>query len=389
MIPKDNDTFCVLPWIHLYVGTDGNILPCCQADQALPFGNIEANTVLEIRNNKQFRELRNSMINNKQHSACKRCYLLESQGAESERIIQNRVWNSIEDFDFNADVVEKNPIYFDIRLSNLCNLKCRMCSSYFSSSIQQEEEQIWGIKQASTLTKSRKAESIEQILDLLPNVEKLYFAGGEPLMSPEHYRILERVIELNKTDISLNYTTNFTKLQHGKWNVLELWNKFDNVNLLASLDADGDIAEYVRHGTIWKEILKNYQQIKTIKNVKFSIMSTVGFMNVENLIEMQTSWHNNGFDLNNWFIHALISPERLSLGVLNKSHKQRISDAIEQHIELCPEELAQQWSVIQRYMHNTDHTQHLPELKRLTYITDRHRKENFAEVLPQFVDLIK
>lgn len=392
----DSDTFCVLPWIHLYVGPDGNVLPCCQGDQQIPFGDIEKDTVLDIRNNEKFQELRQNMLDGEQHSACKRCYFLEDQGHRSERTIQNNVWQDrVQDFDFYTKVVEKTPVYLDIRLSNLCNLKCRMCSSYFSSSIQQEENEIWGIKnRAQTLSKSRRAENIEQILDLLPGVEKLYFAGGEPLMTTEHYRILERLIELNKTDVDLVYNTNFTRLELGKWRVVDLWKQFDNVRVMASLDASDAVAEYVRSGTDWQQVLQNRQAVADLDTVHFGVMSTVGFMNVDNLIEMQKTWHKQyKHNLNDWYVHAMISPEYYTLSVLPKEHKQKIQTKIDKHAAWCnsqgAEKLSQEWQSINYYMLNNDNSQYLGELKRLTKILDRHRKQSFAQVLPEFEYLLE
>lgn len=392
-----NDTFCVLPWIHLYVGPDGNVLPCCSADQQQPFGNIEQDTVDQIRNNSKFQQLRQQMIQGEKHSTCERCYFLESQGHKSERTIQNRVWgNHAQQFDFTSTTTEQTPVYLDIRLSNLCNLKCRMCSGYYSSSIQQEENEIWGIKNKNqVLSKSCRAENMEQILDLLPQVEKLYFAGGEPLMSTEHYQILERLIELGKTDVELAYNTNFTRLELGRWRVLDLWQQFDHVHVMASLDAQGAVAEYVRHGTVWTDVLQNLEHVQQCKSVELHVLSTVGFMTVLDVIDMQKHWHQKyQFDPAHWNVHAMISPEHLTLSILPDHHKQQISRAIQTHSAWCirqgAENLAQEWHSIERYMlNNTASPEGLSELKRLTRLMDRHRGEKFSTVLPEFAYLLQ
>ena len=357
--------------------------------------NVEKESIETIRNNSRFQILRKNMQVGTEDSACSRCYFLEAQGHESERTIQNAVWASqFKEFDFDKTSVTEDPVYLDIRLSNLCNLKCRMCSGYFSSSIQQEENEIWGIKNKSqVLNKRERADSIEYILKILPSVEKLYFAGGEPLMSPEHYQMLDRIVALGKTNIDLNYTTNFTRLTHGKHSALDLWSHFSRVKVLASLDADYSVAEYVRHGTVWKDVLENYELVRHLDNIDFSIMSTVGFMNVENLMRMQKNWvADKDFDLNKWFVHAMIGPENLTLSVLPVDHKSKISSNILAHAAWCSEQgaykLASQWQSIDNYMMNNDNTHHLLEFNRLTKIMDTHRNESFSNVFPEFAYLL-
>ena len=143
-LAEKQDTFCVLPWMHLYIGTDGNVLPCCVADHQYPMGNIEKHSIDTIAKSTAFTQLRHNMLSGQRSKECSRCYAQEDAGIPSLRIGHNTRWHNIKIDRVNIDQFE--PVYFDIRLNNICNLKCRMCSGYFSSAIAREDVELFGNK---------------------------------------------------------------------------------------------------------------------------------------------------------------------------------------------------------------------------------------------------
>lgn len=388
-----NSTFCVLPWIHLYVGPTGDVLPCCQADHSRPLGNVDNNSITTILESPTVKQIKQNMIAGKHSSECQRCYDLERNGLQSERQIQNKVWSTVAESIVNDPDQSRSPVYFDIRLSNLCNLKCRMCSSYFSSAIQQEEKEIWGseVPVVTYFKKKQREFAMAEILSFMTHADKIYFAGGEPLLSGEHYEILQRLIDINRTNVELVYNTNLTTFEYKTLSVLNYWKKFKQVTVMASLDAQDKVAEYVRHGTKWSSVINNLQILRDqCPHITVKITSTVGFMNVYSLIEMQKNC--NLVDLNNFYLSMLMSPAHLTLQVLPESHKHKLSQAIEKHVAWCidqgAENLAQEWSSAKQFMFAQDCTDQLPEFKRITQLLDAHRNESFADVLPQFKDLV-
>ena len=399
---KDSDkqnTFCVLPWMHLYVGTDGNVLPCCQADHQYPMGNIEKDSVENIAKSNAFNKLRANMIAGTRSKECARCYQQEDSGLPSARLSHNARWPhlSINRVDINGTIDNFKPVYFDIRLNNVCNLKCRMCSGYFSSSIAQEEADLFGntIPVELSMRSTQRKSALKEILNYLPMAEKIYFAGGEPLISSEHYEILKTLIDCGNTDLEILYNTNFTTLQYRKTSVLDLWKRFSNIKIGASLDARGKVAEYVRHGTDWKTIESNLNLVKTrCPHVNFTVTSTVGLLNISSLIDLQRQWHVSGtLDLSKFSIQILISPDHLSLCALTPKHKQRLEQIINDHIVWCEGNsaitLATQWKNVLTYMWSQDNSHHLSEFRRLTKLMDVYRKESLAQTIPELADLIE
>jgi molybdenum cofactor biosynthesis enzyme MoaA len=128
------------------------------------------------------------------------CYIKEDNNIASPRI----------ECAPNKQIIDITSL--DIRLNNICNFKCRMCSEYFSSAIQQETIKIYGKDaklghEQNLLTASLSIERDSQFSTIAPyitsNVEDIYFAGGEPLMTKEHYRVLDKLIGIKHTNLRL------------------------------------------------------------------------------------------------------------------------------------------------------------------------------------------
>jgi radical SAM protein with 4Fe4S-binding SPASM domain len=395
---KKQDTFCVLPWMHLYVGTDGNVLPCCVADSQFPLGNIEEQSIDEISKSQPFNQLRANMLNGRRSKECNRCYNQEDANLSSARTRHNDRWSDIKDknLDPTGVISSFDPVYLDIRLNNICNLKCRMCNGYFSSAIAQEEIELFNKSKymQSSLQLQQRKTALVKILKYLPNCEKIYFAGGEPLLSSEHYDILDALIDCENTNLEIIYNTNFTNFKYRDRNVLDLWKHFSNITVGASLDAHGVVAEYVRHGTNWSAIESNLDLIKSqCPHVNLTVTSTVGLLNVTSLIELQKNWHtSNKLNISKFSQSVMIGPLHLTVSALPTEHKHRLEKPIKDHIIWCQENnaiaLAKQWNDVLEYMWSQDNSHYMTEFRRLTQITDHHRNTSLSSVLPEFKNLL-
>lgn len=392
----DADTFCVLPWIHLYVGPEGNILPCCQADQKYPLGNINKSSIDDILNNEESIKLKSNMLTGRRCKECRNCYEQEDNGLVSARMLHNQRWKEKVSSTTSLEIKHFTPVSLDIRLNNICNLKCRMCSGYYSSAIAQENRELFpDLVIAEEPLKSRyRQEALEKILKFLPTVEKIYFAGGEPLLAPEHYIIIEELIKIGNTDLEIFYNTNFTMLNFRGISVLDLWKQFSNISIGASLDANGAVAEYVRHGSKWSVIEENLHKFKTqCPTVKFNVTSTLGFMNVSSLIDLQKSWTKSGkLVLSDFSLKAMISPPHLTLQVLPPGYKTAVDRKIKEHIDWCfsqgAADLSDQWKTALDYMWAEDSSHYLGEFRRLTKLMDQHRGQDFNSVFPEYQGLL-
>jgi len=386
-IKRYPNTACKKLWNHFYVGTDGNVNPCCVADHRFPLGHIDdMGTNNTISDNVE--RIRQVMTDGYRDRACSACYDKEDRGIRNERQI-------CDPSDMEIGIKD-----VDIRLNNICNFKCRMCSEYFSSAIQQETVELYGknavlgfekISLESTSKQIRK-HRIEKILTLItPDLDSIYFAGGEPLITNEHYEILDHLIAVRNTDLAIRYNTNLSKLSYKNLNVIDRWCQFSDITVGASIDASGAVAEYMRHGTVWDDIVNNISTIKKdAPHVKLQISSIVSSLTIENLIDLQRGWIDQGlFRIEDFQVRVLVAPNFLSPAVLPAHHKDRLSAIIRQHIQQFPgTSLADQWQDVLQWMNDNDYTFAMNDFSRRTWVLDTHRKEHFAEVFPEYKDLI-
>ena len=136
---KENKAFCVLPWIHMHVWPNGNVMPCCISDSDDVYGNVKNNTIKEVWNSDKYKTLRKAMLAGEKLSSCNRCYELENSTNIWTLRKNHNKWFGEKHFDIiestNKDGSIDNPkmAYLDIRFSNLCNMKCRTCGPELSS----------------------------------------------------------------------------------------------------------------------------------------------------------------------------------------------------------------------------------------------------------------
>ena len=194
------------------------------------------------------------------------------QGVPSFRTQSNKQWGKYFDdilatTDMNTGrIVNFRMRYFDIRFSNICNFKCRTCGSAFSSQWEQEDlksHSETGVPHYTMeIEKGNTKEFLRNVIQQVPNFEVAYFAGGEPLITDEHYILLDEMIKTQNTDIQLRYNSNISNFKYKKRDIFKLWKHFSQpIQVYASIDHIGDRAEYIRSGTNWKTIEKKYEEV--------------------------------------------------------------------------------------------------------------------------------
>jgi len=234
-------TFCIYPWIHQYVGPQGEVKPCCLYDpNGEGIGNLKDNSLSDIWNNDITKQMRLDMLNGIEVLGCSICNNRVGV-TKVHRDEANSMWpdtidivnSTLED----GTVPDHKLKYIDARFNNLCNFKCRTCSPHFSTSWHEDYENMHPGREVSDYPKTMLIPGntddhlLNEIMPHLAEVNKIYFAGGEPLMQIEHYKVLEELINLNRltqkdNPITLFYSTNFSSLNLGKHNVVSIGKNF-------------------------------------------------------------------------------------------------------------------------------------------------------------------
>jgi MoaA/NifB/PqqE/SkfB family radical SAM enzyme len=389
---KDSKTFCIYPWIHLHAYPTGEAYPCCHAEMAYPVGNCRHKTLEEIYYDAPMRELRKDMLAERMNPACGRCYEQEESGFFSGRKSANKHHGHhikrIDDGKFQMS-------YWDVRFSNLCNLSCRSCGHIFSSSWYQDQVVLAGPNwaennKALNIAGRNKDDMWEQLMPHIDYVEQIYFAGGEPLMMEEHYRILDELERRGRFDVRLIYNTNFTQTKLKDRVVFDYWRKFDSVAVGASLDAMGPRAEYIRKGTDWATVEHNREQMLAIcPKVDFYISPTLSIMNALHLPNFHKTWVDKGYikpqDLN---VNILQDPAYLRIDIAPIKYKQRIRQAYTEHLEwLRPLDPLNRATVgfesAINFMMATDNTALIPQFWTKTQELDSIRQEQILNTIPE------
>jgi radical SAM protein with 4Fe4S-binding SPASM domain len=336
-----SDNFCMLPWMHLHAYPDGRAYPCCFAFDPYPVGDLNKNSMKEVFNGEKMKAMRLNMLNNQPSKECGKCYEQERAGFFSLRLSSNKHFGHNIDLvnstqaDGTADFIIK---YWDIRFSNLCNMACRSCGTWFSSNWYEDHKKLTGSPppHAKIMRVGRYSDDLwEQMLSQFDHVEQFYFAGGEPLIMEEHYRILKELDRRKMYHVRLIYNTNFSKLTFKDMDVLELWNKFDSVSVGASLDAEGARAELMRKGTVWQDIIKNRKRMMEISpKTDFYISATVGLINALHVPDFHRSWIEQGLIKPQDFNFNLLQyPVWQRMDIFPKDFKIKIEEKYNQHIE--------------------------------------------------------
>jgi sulfatase maturation enzyme AslB (radical SAM superfamily) len=278
------------PFTGLATREDGAVKVCCRS---APIGFIQDDSLENIWNNHLMRQVRSQVLNDERPDVCKPCFDLEDQGVESLR--QRHINGVIPEARINLypnalDQLTENytmPFEFptmEIKLNNLCNLKCRMCNPLDSTSWKDwnkvepfyKKEQNFLVPTIQKLVNTPGKyigtfddsdnwwESFEK---LLPYFRRVEFAGGEPLMDPQHYKILD-MLKPYGANIELKYATNGTTLGISKGRTIhDYWPHFRSIAVNVSIDGIHDVYNYIRGNGDFRQVEANIREIQKIPNV--------------------------------------------------------------------------------------------------------------------------
>ena len=400
---EKSKTFCILPWIHTHLNTEGDVYPCCVSwdpTRSSRVGWLKDNSLEELFNNDFMKQLRLDMLAGKERpDVCSSCYNREEGGFRSVRQGYNRDHQEdlkIVDATAEDGYVEPKIKSWDIRFSNLCNLKCRSCGPLFSTTWAQEKQDMDSIKIQAIETGA--PDPLEQQYE---HVEKIYFAGGEPLIMPEHFKTLNELISRGRAkEIEIIYNSNLTKLDYNNNDLVALWKNFKKVVIGASIDAVGERADYIRNGVPWQTIESNLKRLveftKESNNFDFYYSPTVGLMNIHHLTDMHQYLWNNGLmtHIGAFNLNLLLFPKHYDCRVLSNSVKQEIVEKIKLHESWLRSNNAQdtvinEFTNLRNYVIQDADPKERKNLYRTTERLDKLRNESFVKTFPEYATFYK
>jgi len=337
-----SDTFCPLLFQHLATHPHGGVTHCCIADHRQArssakdgenrYYNLNRDTVFDTMNSETFRKARLQVLGGKKPQACMRCYSEEDKGMQSKRLEEIKNYpeytvgvarDATDDTGYMKDVQLE---FVELRLGNVCNVKCRTCNPASSSKWRNDYDQL---QKATTfkLTDYNTMEGFrwperegfwEDLLQHCDNVKTFYINGGEPTLIKQHFKFLERLVDMGKTDIKLWYNINMTNMNE---DIIALWRKFDHVKVSCSIDDLGDRNHYIRFPTEWDTVMKNFLRLKE-EDFELDVTQTVSWMNYSTLGDFYNFFHR---EHGVWVHHNYVyDPDILSPAVLPKAMRDSI-----------------------------------------------------------------
>lgn len=334
-----DETFCPLPWLHLSMESSSlEYKTCCVSHHLIGAGKpltLLTSTPEEAIQHPTMNKIRQNMLEGRKSQECSVCYKEESENVTSMREFYANMYKSSEEklkksTDEKGNFIQKPKIEnLELRLGNLCNLKCVMCSPYNSSSFDDYTE-IFN-KSYVPINPDQDLLTEDVLASLkgpLNDLRYLTFRGGEPLINPSHLKVLNFLVE-NKLaqNIDLHYTTNGTTLPP---KLKDLWKHFNTVTVWVSVEATGDVNEFIRFPSHWKTLENNLFQLDEwagqIPKLGWGIVTTVQVYNLPVLNELFQFLKKFSYGYKVPFINYLNDPEifdlkMLPLHVLQDTHK--------------------------------------------------------------------
>jgi sulfatase maturation enzyme AslB (radical SAM superfamily) len=441
-------TFCALPWIHVATRPNGDARLCCgsNASQAtkgdLTAGlvkkengepaNFGTDTLMSAFNNEYMKDVRTTMLEGKIPLSCAKCFEEESNGVTSKRVWETYYWDQ-EGLDLK-EIIESTaqdgtipPVirYLDLRLGHTCNLKCIMCTPHDSSRWTQDHDQLINKTRAPIVLQQiqwdktkfnntwyERPELWEEIFEQIPNIQQLYFAGGEPLMIKEHRRFLEEIVLRGYSkNITVRYNSNGVLVDD---KMIELWSNFKEVRFAFSIDALMERNHYIRYPVSWDETVAALHKLdNTPDNIKIGIACAIQIFNVKHIVEFAKWKIQQGFKKINKFkidryeagggilnMHFLYLPTYLSARILPEKDKDELVQQFSEFKQWLWDNYTQhddfwkhnpngwrRWEAVLKFVLAEDHTHLIPAFTEYADNMDDIRGTDWRAIFPELTGI--
>ena len=385
------EKICMLPWISIETSPIGTARPCCLAKDEITYVdehgienkyNLKEHTLKEIYNSRYMQVLRRDFLYGQKPATCQRCWDEEAAGRVSKRM-NSRI--RLKEYYDNVDFHNLNPDqlwFIDLKLGNICNLKCRICGSWSSSKWAKEEidyvpelenrKEHLAYKFLQDGAWPRETEVFwDNLKTLLPNIKYFEFTGGEPFLIEQHFELLRFAVDNNYSkNIEIHYNTNGTVYPKSA----ELWNHFKHVEIAFSIDNIGERFEYERYGANWNEVKENLNMFTAMRSSKIStqLCATMNIQNVYYLPELCDWIATQTFD--HIYFNMLHDPWHMCISCMTLAAQELVIDRLEKH-EFNPKYRAEILRIVQ-FIRNGEGSDGQEFLRKMQ-MTDKYRQQNF------------
>jgi len=380
---------CILPWIHLEATSAGEVKPCCIYKHPVQIHNkdaiLEEYSLKEIWNSEYMNSLREQFRKGEQPLGCASCWESEAVGKTSKRQVSlQKFCNHIDKIDQAVQL----PVYLDLKLGTVCNLKCRSCSSHSSFKWADDEKKLYGHILNETLKSywiSDESNFWTDIEEILPHVEHFDFTGGEPFLIKKHFDILKKCVDQGYAkNITVHYNTNGTVDTTQK--MFEIWKEFKNVEIMFSADGIEDKFEYLRNPGKWDNFVKIFESTLDKKNIYVNMCYSVSIFNVLYMYEFINWFNKYNLPADRLYFNLIWQPEYLSIKNLSLDTKEKIKNFLNSN-QLENKNLNNRVNEVIDFMF-TDGKNLETNFVEITKRLDKIRNENFNKTFKELFDIL-
>jgi MoaA/NifB/PqqE/SkfB family radical SAM enzyme len=341
------------------------------------------------------RGLRQQFLDGEQPQTCRKCWSEERAGRTSKRMhTLDRLKHMGISNEWTTDA--KPLMFLDLKLGNICNLKCRICGSWSSSQFATEDlNQLPRDQQktshAYTMLRAgawpRENDQFWDQIDLVLNdIRYIEFTGGEPFMIAEHFAMLQGIVDRGIAhQVEIHYNTNGTQYPE---QAESIWQHFKTVEIAFSIDDVGARFEYQRSNAVWSEVCKNLDRFRDLKeihpNIELQVCTTVNVFNVRYLGEVAAWLEHNRESFTFVYWNMMHDAWYFSIACLPDSAKQAIAEYLDSVTTIYRDEFDR----IKDFMTggaSTDGFMTRMKIKDL----DQKRNQNFAQICPEMAALVQ
>jgi len=424
---KDNPKFCLLPFMTLNSRPNGQVKPCSQVmdmppikknstednilEQPADYWNLTKDSVEDIWNSDFMRDYRMKKIRGEYIPFCETCYQEDANGAMSKRqAVINKHYDDnkhlIDEAIANNGYMHTKPVWWELRLSSICNEACRMCIPQTSSKMREEFAKFKDELPDSVMKNTETAVLnfnkfgylgdsdyfLNQLFENLADIKYIELHGGEPTNDKRLWTVIEKIVESGHSDhIHIHVHTNIHAL---KQRHIDLWDKFQSGWIGVSIDAYKEENDYIRHGSDWTKIEENLKLLNGLGNHwKKWITSTVMVYNcctMHKLIEWFIDYTNehNMQDLW-WRSDPVTSPNLMRIEHVPLSKRLEAIEKLRPLTEKIDSKSLDGLETLMKYLSSSQ----IPkpgskqELIKYTKVLDQKRNQSLSKTFPHLKEV--
>lgn len=392
------NNFCILPFMSIETSPLGNTRACClYNDEITDNGNkiaLKDSTITEAFNSSGMNELRQKFLRNERPDGCSKCWSVEDAGGISKRIISNQKYVK----EYNNSELYKNPKlkFIDLKLGNICNLKCRICGVYSSSKWINDQLKISVNDKDKYVEMNRagqwprEAETFwEDLKGLANEITSLEITGGEPFLIQEHFDFLRHCVDTgNAHRIDIHYNTNGTQFPQDA--IENIWPHFRKVEVAFSIDGLDEEFEFQRYGANWQEVSENIRKFHAVRDtanwLTTQLCMTVSVLNIMSSVDVLEWAETQNFNF--LWVNILHDPIHFCVQSLAPDAKIKVKTTLEQQIaRLKTQDAVNQLTSLIDFM-MTANKERTEQIKKSLTLIDGIRNQDYKQSLPKLARLI-